>query len=58
MDIASDFLSSAGELRALNRVRMLHNVVSLSDITTANGRSVDRLFTASSEFEGARNNFE
>ena len=58
MDIASDFLSSGGEFRAFNRVRMRHNVVFLSDITTANGRSIDRLFTASSEFEEVRNNFE
>ena len=57
MDIAADFLSSKGDLKAFNRVRMMHGVVSLSDITTANGRSVDRIFLASSAFEGSRNDY-
>ena len=58
MDMASEFLHSTSELRAFNRVRMLHKVVSLADITSANGKGIDRIFTSSSEFEGSRNNFE
>jgi len=58
MEMASEFLQSTSELRAFNRVRMLHNVVSLADITSANGKKIDRIFTSSSEFEGSRNNFE
>ena len=37
---------------------MLHNVVSLADITSANGRHVDRIFTNSSGFEGSRKAFK
>jgi len=57
MDVAADFLTSKGDLKSFNRVRMMHGVVSLSDITTANGRSIDRIFLASSAFEGSRNDF-
>jgi len=58
MELAARFLSSTSDLRAFNRVRMLHNVVSLADITSANGRHIDRIFTNSSGFEGSRNEFE
>jgi len=58
MEVAAEFLTSSSDLRAFNRVRMLHNVVSLVDITSANGRHVDRIFTSSSGFEGSRNAFE
>jgi len=58
MEVAADFLTSSSELCAFNRVRMLHNVVSLADVALANGRYVDRIFTDSSGFEGSRNDFE
>lgn len=37
MEVASEFLQSTSELRAFNRVRILHNVVSLADVTSASG---------------------
>jgi hypothetical protein len=36
MKLASAFLTTTSELKAFNRVRMLHNVVSLADFTSAN----------------------
>lgn len=58
MEAAAEFLTSTSDLRAFNRVRILHNVVSLADITSANGRYVGSIFTNSSGFEGSRNDFE
>jgi len=57
MELASEFLNTTSELKAFNRVQMLHNVVSLANITSANGKKLDLIFTASSEYEGDRNNF-
>jgi len=39
MELASEFVNTTSELKAFNRVRMLHNVVSLADITSANGKN-------------------
>ena len=57
MDVAADFLTGKGDLKSFNRVRMMHGAVSLSDITTANGRSIDRIFLASKTFDGSWNDF-
>ena len=57
MDAATDFLTSKGDLKGLNKVRMMHGVVSLSNITTANEQSLERTFFASSVFEGSQNDF-
>ena len=36
--------NSAADLRAINRVRMLHGVVTISDITAADSRKLDHVF--------------
>jgi len=41
MDAAQQYFDSKADLRAINRVRMHHKVVSLSDICSANGSSLD-----------------
>jgi len=41
MEVAAEFLTSSSELHAFNRVQMLHNVVSLADVASANGRYID-----------------
>ena len=38
------YFNSAAALRAINRVRMLHGVVNVSDITAADGRALDQGF--------------
>jgi len=40
MKLASAFLTTTSELKAFNRVRMLHNVVSLADFTSANEKNL------------------
>jgi hypothetical protein len=57
MDAAQQHFDSKAELRAINRVRMHHNVVSLSDICSANGSSLDTTFLSRSPFGGSRNDF-
>jgi len=37
---------------------MLHNIVSLADITSANGQKLDLILTNGSAYEGCPNNFE
>ena len=58
MELAAEYLTSAGDLRAFNIVSMLHNVVSLSNVTFANGRGIDHIYTHSSAFEGCKNEYE
>ena len=38
------YFNSAATLRAINRVRMLHRVVNISDITAADGRALHQFF--------------
>jgi hypothetical protein len=38
------YFNSAAALRAINRVRMLHGVVNVSDITAADGRALNQFF--------------
>ena len=57
MDLARHAFSTGRELKAINKVRMLHEVIHLSDITTANGRSLDPAFLISEPFPELRNDF-
>ena len=38
------YFNSAAALRAINRVRMLHGFVNVSDITAVDGRALDQFF--------------
>jgi len=58
MELASEFLTTTSELKVFNRVRMLHNVVSLIDIRSANGKKLYLIFTTSSAYEVDQNNFK
>jgi hypothetical protein len=51
------YFNSAADLRAINRVRMRHGVVNISDITAADGRKLDHVFLVSEAFEGTRNDY-
>ena len=44
MLLASHLITKNGDLRAINRVRIALNLVNLSDICSANGRSLDKRF--------------
>ena len=57
MAVAYNHFNSAADLRAINRVRMLHGVVNISDITAADGRKLDQVFLVSEAFEGTRNDY-
>jgi len=52
MDMVAQHFPSKICLRAINIVRMLHEVVHLSDITTADGRSLDQAFLTAMKFPG------
>ena len=51
------FFDSTSDLASINRVRMFHGVVSLSDIATADGRRLNEEFLCSTEVDGRRNDF-
>jgi hypothetical protein len=55
MAAVSQYFNSTAALRAINRVRMLHGVINVSDITAADGRALDQGFLVSNAFEGKRN---
>jgi len=57
MDTVKLHFDSKADLCAINRVRMQHIVVSLSDICSANGTSLDTTFLSRSPFSGSRNDF-
>jgi hypothetical protein len=57
MDAAKRYFDSKADLRAINRVRMHHKVVSLSDICSANGSSFDTTFLSRTPLGGSRNDF-
>ena len=44
MPAAYQYFNSTATLRAINRVRMLHGVVNVSDITAADGRALNQFF--------------
>ena len=43
MAAAYQYFNSAAALRAINRVRLLHRVFNVSDITAADGRALDQV---------------
>ena len=55
MDLAFQFTTEPKRLKAINRVRILHEVIHLSDITTANGTRIDPAFLISDPFPEQRN---
>ena len=57
MALVANHFDSSSALSAINRVRMFHGVVSLADITTADGRFLNDEFLCPSEFDGRRNDF-
>ena len=57
MELAATHFDTAGDLSAINRVRMFHGVVSLADITTADGHKLNDEFLCPEEFDGRRNDF-
>lgn len=58
MDVMHRLHFTSNELRKINEVRMLHGVVTLSDLTTADGRRLDPVFLHRSAFEGDRNTYK
>ena len=58
MDLATQFTSSATDLQSINRVRMLHEIIHLSDLTTANGKTLDPAFLISEPFSESRNDYQ
>ena len=50
MEPALKFTTKPTELKAINRVRLLHKVIHLSDITTANRSRIDPAFLISDPF--------
>ena len=57
MEAVSQCVDSTSTLRAVNRVRMHHGIIHLSDITSADGRKINEEFLASAEFDGRRNDY-
>lgn len=57
MDVVSTLPFTSTDLRKINEVRMLHCVISLSDLVTADGRRLDPVFLHRTAFEGDRNTF-
>ena len=56
MALALQLYTCSSTLKSINRVRMIHNIVHLSDTAGANGRNLDTAFLQSSIFQGNRNN--
>ena len=55
MELAISFSKKPTELKIIIRVRMLHDVIHLSDITTANGARIDPAILISDTFSEQRN---
>lgn len=49
-------LDSKTHWKAVNRVRMFHKVVNISNITSADRKALDQVFLAGNQFLGTRNN--
>ena len=56
MDIASEYFKAASDLKSMNRVRMKYEVVHVSDITTANGLSLNQDFLKDKLYKTINNN--
>ena len=57
MSLAAKYTTNTTELRAINRVRMLFNVIHLSDVTMANDISMDQQFLTKKSFLPNRNSY-
>ena len=57
MSVAAQYTTTTTELRAINRVRMLFNVIHLSDITMANGIGMDQQFLTNKTTTETRNSY-
>ena len=55
MEIASQLYDDSPSLKAINRVRMLHQVHDLSSICTADGKSLSRQYFQSKQVHAVRN---
>lgn len=55
MEVASKMQSI--NLKAISRVRIFHEIVSISDMTTADGKRIEDDFLTTSKFKGIRNQF-
>ena len=58
MELATKFTSATTELRSINKVRMIHEVIHLSDLTTANGKALDPAFLISDPFPERKNDYK
>lgn len=57
MSVASNIYHDSSSLKAINRVRMYHNIVHLSDICQADGYSLDTRFFLSTKFPERKNKY-
>lgn len=55
MFIALSFYQDQSTLQSINRICMLHNIYHLSDITCADGRSINAMYTKSKQHLAHRN---
>ena len=58
MDIASECFKAASDLKSIDRVRMKYKVVHVSDITTANGLSLNQDFLKDKLHKTIKNNHD
>ena len=57
MELAYNYTRQQKKLRSINKVRMLHEIVHLSDITTANGQYLEPLFLLNDPIPDSRNEY-
>ena len=58
MTLALTFSVNASDLKSINRVRMKYKVIHLSDIATADGRSLEQKFLRDKDYQPQRNSFQ
>ena len=58
MQCAMDFCKKDADLKVINRVRMVHQVVSLADISLADGSGLDKKYMQSFPNKAERNDFK
>ena len=57
MQVASGLSFTDAQLSHINEVRLAHGVISISDLSVADGSRIDPAFLHKSVFEGDRNQF-
>ena len=57
MQCALDFCDKPSDIKAINRVRMLHQVVSLADISFADGSGLEIKYLQSFQIKAHRNTY-